>query len=208
MAEGLLSFTKLTDPQEVILTTQGQPLSTHDEVRIVDDTGKEVPPGHTGELLTRGPYTLRGYYRAPEHNTRAFTEDGFYRTGDLARLTANGHLVVEGRIKDVIIRGGNKISAAEVEAHLLAHPAVDQVAVVPIPDPYLGEGICAYVRPAKDDPPTLHELRKALHDRGIADYKLPDRLEIVDELPLTGLGKLDKKLLAKDAAEKAAEANV
>lgn len=203
MAEGLLSFTRLTDPLETILSTQGQPLSLHDEIRIVDEQGRALPRGQTGELLTRGPYTLRGYYRAPEHNARAFTEDGFYRTGDLARLTENWNLVVEGRIKDVIIRGGNKISASELEGHLLTHPAVDQVAVVPVPDPYLGEGICAYIRPV-DDPPTLPELRKALHDRGLADYKLPDRLEVVTDLPLTGLGKLDKKVLAKDAADKAA----
>jgi len=104
--------------------------------------------------------------------------------------------VIEGRIKDVIIRGGNKISAAEVEGHLLSHPAVDRVAVVPVPDDFLGERICAYVRPVAQ-PPTLQALRDALHDRGIADYKLPDRLEIVTDLPLTGLGKVDKKLLAR-----------
>ncbi|GAB3433173.1 (2,3-dihydroxybenzoyl)adenylate synthase [Flindersiella endophytica] len=204
MAEGLLSLTRLTDPPDTILTTQGHPLSVHDEIRIVSESGVDLSQGETGELLTRGPYTLRGYYRAPEHNARAFTRDGFYRTGDLARLTPNGELVVEGRIKDVIIRGGNKISAAEVEGHLLTHPAVEQVAIVPIPDPYLGEGICAYVRPAGGPPPTLRELRMALHDRGIADYKLPDRLEIVTELPLTGLGKVDKKVLVNDAAMKAA----
>lgn len=203
MAEGLLSFTRLSDPPEVILTTQGQPLSMHDEIRIVDEAGTALPNGHTGELLTRGPYTLRGYYRAPEHNARAFTEDGFYRTGDLARLTGSWQLVVEGRIKDVIIRGGNKISASELESHLLTLPSVDRAAVVPVPDHYLGEGICAYVCPA-GAPPTLPELRRALHDRGLADYKLPDRLEIVTDLPLTGLGKLDKKALAKAVADKAA----
>lgn len=201
MAEGLLTFTRATDPLETILTTQGRPLSPDDEVRIVDDVGADLPPGRTGELLARGPYTLRGYYRAPEHNARAFTDDGFYRTGDLARLTESGDLVVEGRLKDVIIRGGNKISAAEVECHLLAHPAVDRVAVVPIPDPHLGERICVYVRPA-GEPPTLFALRESLHALGVADYKLPDRLEIVTELPLTGLGKVDKKRLVADAAAK------
>jgi 2,3-dihydroxybenzoate-AMP ligase len=202
MAEGLLTFTRESDAPETVLSTQGRPLSPRDEIRIVSDADADLPPGSTGELLTRGPYTLRGYYRAPEHNARAFTADGFYRTGDLARLTGTGNLVIEGRLKDVIIRGGNKISAAEVEEYLLGHPAVDRVAIVPIPDPYLGERICAYVRPA-GEPPTLPALREALHNRGIADYKLPDRLEIVTELPLTGLGKVDKKLLAKDAAGKA-----
>lgn len=203
MAEGLLTFTRETDSPETILTTQGRSVSPDDEIRVVDESGEDVPPGQTGELLARGPYTLRGYYRAAEHNARAFTDDGFYRTGDLVRLTDSGNLVVEGRIKEVIIRGGNKISAGEVEGHLLTHPAVERVAVVPIPDPYLGERICAYVRP-NGEPPILPELRLHLQARGIADYKLPDRLEIVADLPLTGLGKVDKKVLADRAAAKAA----
>ncbi|TGB15115.1 AMP-binding protein [Streptomyces sp. MZ04] len=199
MAEGLLTFTRADDPPETILTTQGRPVSPYDEIRIVDEDGAQVPVGTAGELLTRGPYTLRGYYRAAEHNARAFTVDGFYRTGDLARLTGTGDLVITGRIKDVIIRGGHKISATELEHHLHALPAVERVAVVPAPDPYLGERICLYVRPA-GDPPTLAELRRALHELGLADYKLPDRLEIVSELPLTGLGKVDKKALSQAAA--------
>jgi 2,3-dihydroxybenzoate-AMP ligase len=199
MAEGLITMTRDTDPPEVVVATQGRPLSPDDEMRIVDDSGAEVAPGETGELLTRGPYTLRGYYRAAEHNAAAFTVDGFYRTGDLARLSTTGDLVVEGRRKDVIIRGGNKISAAEVENYLIDHPDVDRVAVVPVPDPYLGERICAYVR-ASGTPPTLTDLRNMLREKGIAEYKFPDRLEIVPELPLTGLGKVDKKALAAMAA--------
>ncbi len=202
MAEGLLTFTRETDPPETVLTTQGRPLSPADEIRIVDESGADLPPGRIGELLARGPYTLRGYYRSPEHNARAFTHDGFYRTGDLARLSENGELVIEGRLKDVIVRGGNKISAREVEQHLLTHPAVGRVAVVPVPDPYLGERICAYIRPV-GEPPSLATLREALLGRGLAEYKLPDRLEIVTDLPLTGLGKVDKKALAADAAVKA-----
>src|SRR5262249_38306440 len=154
----LLTFTRESDPPGTVLSTQGRPLSPDDEIRIVDEMGADLPPGSTGELLVRGPYTLRGYYRTPEHNARAFTDDGFYRTGDLPRLTENGELVVEGRLKDVIIKGGSKISAAEVESHLLAHPAVDRVAVVPIPDPYMGERVCAYVQPA-GEPPALVTLR-------------------------------------------------
>ncbi|MFX0577767.1 (2,3-dihydroxybenzoyl)adenylate synthase [Nocardia nepalensis] len=200
MAEGLITMTRDIDADETVLATQGQPLSPDDEIRIVDDTGVEVPPGGTGELLTRGPYTLRGYYRAAEHNSIAFTEDGFYRTGDLVTATPTGELIVQGRRKDVIIRGGNKVSASEIEGYLLALPAVDQVAVVPVPDPYVGERICAFVRAADGITPTLRELRKALQENGIADYKLPDRLELVSELPLTGLGKVDKKRLAATAA--------
>ncbi|MEU3337900.1 AMP-binding protein [Streptomyces sp. NPDC006668] len=202
MAEGLISVTRDSDTHGTVMATQGRPVSPGDEIRVVDESGARVAPGHAGELLARGPYTLRGYYRAPEHNARAFTQDGFYCTGDLARITAEGNLVIEGRIKDVIIRAGNKISATEVEGHLLGHPAVGRVAVVPVPDDFLGERICAYVQPVAEAP-TLQALRDALHERGIADYKLPDLLEIVDRLPLTGLGKVDKKLLAKDVAAKA-----
>ncbi|MFJ7997194.1 (2,3-dihydroxybenzoyl)adenylate synthase [Streptomyces sp. NPDC096310] len=195
MAEGLITFTRDGDPDETVLTTQGRPISPADEIRIVDAEGQDVPAGTVGELLTRGPYTLRGYYRAPEHNAGAFTDDGFYHSGDLARLTPDGNLRIEGRIKDMINRGGDKVSAGEVEGHLLAHPAIARAAVVPVPDDYLGERVCAFVVPV-GDPPSLPELKAALTERGLAGYKLPDRLEIVAELPLTGLGKTDKKILA------------
>lgn len=164
-------------------------------MRIVGEDGAELPLGATGELHTRGPYTLHGYYRAEEHNKVAFTADGFYRTGDLARLTAEGRLVIEGRIKDVIVRGGDKVSAGEVEGHLLTHPAVARAAVIGVPDEYLGERICAFVV-ADGQPPSLRDLKEALQIRGLAEYKLPDRLELVDAFPLTGLGKVDKKVLA------------
>ncbi|MFD5751121.1 (2,3-dihydroxybenzoyl)adenylate synthase [Streptomyces sp. NPDC127033] len=195
MAEGLLTFTREGDPEETVLTTQGRPVSPSDEIRIVDDQDREVPVGTIGELLTRGPYTLRGYYRAPEHNSRAFTDDGFYRSGDLARLTPEGDLVIEGRLKEVIIRGGDKVSATEVEGHLLTLGSVARAAVVPYPDEFLGERTCAFLVPA-GKPPTLPEIKDALDARGLAAYKLPDRIELLAELPLTGLGKTDKKLLA------------
>ncbi|MBB1242008.1 AMP-binding protein [Streptomyces durbertensis] len=202
MAEGLLTFTRYDDPASVVLTTQGRPVSPADEIRVVDAEGHDVPDGAVGELLTRGPYTLRGYYRAPEHNARAFTEDGFYRSGDLVRRTTGGEIVVEGRVKDVVIRGGDKISATEVEGHLTAHPTVQQAAVVAAPDPVLGELTYAYVVPVPGEPtPTLPQLRKLLRARGLADYKLPDRVEVVDGFPLTGLNKVDKKTLAARAAD-------
>jgi 2,3-dihydroxybenzoate-AMP ligase/pristinamycin I synthetase-1 len=195
MAEGLLTFTRYDDPADVILTTQGVPVSPADEILVVDENGFEVPVGTPGELLTRGPYTLRGYYNAPEHNARAFTPDGFYRSGDLVRITPSGRMVVEGRVKDVINRGGDKISATEVESHLTAHPNVAQAAVVPVPDLVLGEKTCAVII-ASGAAPKLPQLRKLLRERGLADYKLPDRVEFVSSFPLTGLGKVDKKSLA------------
>lgn len=201
MAEGLLTFTRQDDDEETVFTTQGSPMSPDDELRVVDDDDRPLPPGEPGHLLVRGPYTLRGYFRAPEHNARAFTADGFYRTGDLVRYTASGRLMVEGRAKDVIIRGGDKVSAAEIEGHLLRHPAVRQAAAVAVPDPFLGERTCVFVVADEGAEPSLAELKRALHGQGLADYKLPDQLRHVEELPLTPLGKVDKKALAATVKE-------
>ncbi len=200
MAEGLLNYTRLDDPDELVETTQGRPLSPADEVRVVDCDGHDVAPGTVGELLTRGPYTLRGYYRAPEYNALAFTADGFFRTGDLVRALPSGHLIVEGRIKDVINRGGENVSAAELEEHLLAHPAVGQAAVVGLPDETLGEQVCAVVVPTADGPPTLKVLKAFLGERGLARFKQPDRLIVVDDLPLTAVGKISKRDVVKRLA--------
>jgi 2,3-dihydroxybenzoate-AMP ligase len=197
MAEGLLNYTRADDQEDIVVSTQGRPLSQDDEIRIVGENGRQVQPGQVGELLTRGPYTLRGYYRAETHNAKAFTSDGYFRTGDLVRRLDTGHLVVEGRITDVINRGGEKISAAEVEEHLIAHPAVRDVSVVGAPDPRLGERVHAFVIPA-GAAPTLRELTTFLRARGVAGYKHPDRLEIVAEWPVTSVGKIDKKKLAAE----------
>lgn len=194
MAEGLVNYTRLDDPEEVVLTTQGRPISPDDEILIVDDDDNPVPPGQSGHLLTRGPYTIRGYYKAEEHNAKAFTPDGFYRTGDVVRMTPEGNLVVEGRAKDQINRGGEKIAAEEVENHLLAHPAVFDAAVVSMPDDYLGERSCAFVVP-RGAPPKARELIKFVRSRGLASYKVPDRVEFVEQFPQTGVGKISKREL-------------
>jgi len=199
MAEGLVCYTRLDDPTDIVLTTQGRPLSPADEIRVVDDSDQEVSPGEVGHLLTRGPYTIRGYYRAPEQNGRAFTSDGFYRTGDLVRLTPSGYVVVEGRAKDQINRGGEKISCEEVENYLLAHPNIHNAAVIALPDPFLGESICACLvarNGAKEGQAIATEQVKAfLRDRRLADYKIPNRFEWLTALPQTGAGKVDKKAL-------------
>jgi 2,3-dihydroxybenzoate-AMP ligase len=200
MAEGLLNMTRLDDPLEVKATTQGRPVSPFDEVAVVDPEGRPVPVGEPGELITQGPYTLRGYYRAPEHNARAFTPDGWYRTGDVVRLDDDGNLIVEGRAKDLINRGGEKISAEEVEDLLLAHPKVRNVAAVAMPDRVLGERTCVYVIPRAGAVLTLEDLTGYLEGRGVAKYKWPERLELVDELPTTNVGKIDKRLLREDIA--------
>ena len=201
MAEGLLCATRRDDPEEVVVETQGRPVSPDDEVRVVDEDGKDVQPGEVGELICRGPYTIRGYYRAAEHNRAAFTEDGFYRTGDMVRRHPSGNLIVEGRRKDLINRGGEKISAEEVENLLLSHPAVLNAAVVAMPDPVLGERACAYVIPRPGAAPTLAELTRFLaEDKRIARFKLPERLELRDRLPMTAVGKISKKDLREEIA--------
>ncbi|MFJ8313362.1 MULTISPECIES: (2,3-dihydroxybenzoyl)adenylate synthase [unclassified Streptomyces] len=196
MAEGLLCYTRLDDPDELVLDTQGRSLSEDDEIRVVGLDGRDVPDGEVGELLVRGPYTLRGYYKAAELNARAFTEDGFYRSGDLVRRLPGGHLVVEGRIKDVINRGGEKVPVEEVENHLLAHPAVHEAALVGLPDERLGERSCACVIP-RGTPPSLADLTAHLIERGLATYKLPDEVWVLTSFPRTALGKVDKAALAQ-----------
>ena len=197
MAEGMLMFVRFDDPEDVRLETVGRPLSPDDEVRLVDENDREVAPGEIGELLARGPYTLRGYFGVPEYNARAFTSDGFYRSGDLMRLHASGNYIVEGRKKDLINRGGEKISAEEIENLILAHPAVQNVACVPMPDPTLGERMCAYVILHRGSPLKLPELVQFLMGQEIAKHKLPERLEIVDEFPLSPFGKVSKKDLTE-----------
>ncbi|MFJ2432664.1 (2,3-dihydroxybenzoyl)adenylate synthase [Streptomyces anulatus] len=196
MAEGLLCLTRLTDPPEIINTVQGRPISPADEVRVVGPDDREVGEGEEGELLTRGPYTLRGYYRAAEHNARSFTPDGFYRSGDLVRRLPSGHLIVVGRSKDQINRGGEKIPATEVEGHLLAHPGIRSVALVAAPDPDFGERAVAFVVPAGERSPDRRELAAFLADRGLAAYKAPAEVRTIDAMPLTPVGKIDKKVLA------------
>lgn len=195
MAEGLLNYTGLDDSDDIKTGTQGRPMCPDDEILVVDASDSPVAPGAMGALLTRGPYTPRGYYRAAEHNARAFTGDGWYRTGDIVRLHPSGNLVVEGRDKDLINRGGEKISAEEVENLVYRLPGVSRVAAVAQPDPDLGERVCAVVVAEQGAELTLESVRTALTGMEVARYKLPEHLLIVDELPLTKVGKIDKKAL-------------
>ncbi len=202
MAEGLLNYTRLDDPEEAIVETQGRPMSDGDEIRVVDPEGYPVPDGQPGALETRGPYTLRGYWRAGQHNARAFSPDGFYRTGDIVRVRPDGNLVVEGRDKDLINRGGEKISAEEVENLVLSHPAVANAAVVAMPDEVLGERSCAYTVLQPGAALDLAGLVNHLRGRNVAMFKLPERLEVVEALPLTNVGKINKAALRADVAAK------
>ncbi|AFJ01559.1 iron aquisition 2,3-dihydroxybenzoate-AMP ligase [Methylophaga frappieri] len=203
MAEGLLCYTRLDDPDDVIINSQGRPLCPDDELRIVDQNGLSVAPGDVGELHTKGPYTLRGYYRAVEHNASTFTNDGFYQSGDLVRMTEQGNLIVEGRIKEQINRAGEKIAVAEVEHLLNQHPEIEKSVLIPVPDRHLGERSCAFIITGSS-PLTLQAVHQFLADKGLPRYKLPDQLVPVTSWPLTAVGKIDKKRLLVQAEEAAA----
>ena len=202
MAEGLLNYTRLDDPEDIICTTQGRPMCEDDELLVVDELGNPLPDGTPGVLLTRGPYTPRGYYRAPEQNARAFTDDGWYRTGDIVRLRPDGNLVVEGRDKDMIIRGGENISAEEIENFAYQTPGVARAAAVAMPDARLGERVCLYVVPEPGHTVTLDDIHHVMDGAGVARFKFPDRLVTVPELAATKVGKIDKKALRADIAHR------
>ena len=171
-------------------------------MRLNHDEGREVPDGEVGEFSARGPYTLRGYFGVPEYNARQFTPDGFYRSGDLMRRHRSGNYVVEGRKKDLINRGGEKISAEEVENLILSHPAVQDVACVHMPDAQMGEKMCAYAILKNGQSLTLKDLVGFLLAKEIAKFKLPERLEVVSEFPVSTFGKVSKKTLAEMIAKK------
>jgi 2,3-dihydroxybenzoate-AMP ligase len=199
MAEGLVNYTRADDPEQIVCETQGRPLSPYDELRVVAPEaahGEPVPEGETGELQTRGPYTIRGYFDDPAADARSFTPDGFYRTGDLVRVTPSGHLVVEGRLHDRILRGGEKIAPQEVEEQLHAHPAIADVAIVGRPDPVLGQKSHAFVLTRNSGQQlSLSDVRAFLRARGLAEFKLPDAVHVVTELPRTKVGKTDREAL-------------
>lgn len=194
MAEGLVNYTALDDDEETIATTQGRPISPDDEILIVDDQGQEVAQGAPGYLLTRGPYTIRAYHNDPAADARAFTPDGYYRTGDIVVRRPDGALIVQGRAGDHINRAGEKISAEEIEDHLLAHPQVFDAAVVSIPDEFLGERSCAFIIP-KGEKPRGAQIKAWIRGRGLAEFKVPDQVVFVERFSETAVGKISRKEL-------------
>ncbi len=203
--EGLLNMTRLDDAAEIRFTSSGRPISPADEIRIVDAQGKDVPDGAIGELICRGPYTVRGYYNAPEKDRVAFTGEGYYRMGDMVRR-AGDNLYVEGRLKDIINRGGEKISCEEVENCILGHPKIKNVCVVAMPDATFGERACAFVIPVTGETIGLDEIKDFLLARNIAKFKLPERLAVVSEFPISAAGKILRRELRRVAADAAANA--
>ena len=202
-AEGLINMTRLDDPDDLLLESSGTPVCVDDEIVVVDDDGREVPAGVPGDLLTRGPYTIRGYYNAPEKNREAFTEDGLYRMGDIVRRQGR-YVFTEGRRKDLINRGGEKISCEEVENLIYTHPKVKVATLVAMPDPVFGEKACAFVVTKPGETLAFDELIAFLRQQNIASFKLPERLEVVTELPLSPVGKIMKRQLREMITEKLA----
>lgn len=216
MTEGLLAFVRRDDPRAAVDGTVGRPTSPYDELRIVEPgTERDVPEGEIGELLVRGPCTIRGYFDAPDRDAEAFTRDGFYRSGDLmrfVRIEGERYFAFEGRVKDVVDRGGEKINCSEVENALILHPSVGTAACVAMPDPLYGERMCAFVV-LRDGcaPITQADLGTFLAEHGLAKFKWPERVEIVEDLPMTTSGKVSKPMMreliaAKLKAEAAASA--
>lgn len=203
-AEGLLNMPRLEDGDEELLNSSGAPVCPDDQIKVVDDAGNEVPDGVSGELLTRGPYTIRGYYNAPDINKNAFTEDGFYRMGDIVRKRGR-YVYTEGRKKDLINRGGEKISCDEVENYIFAYPKVKAVTLVAMPDEVFGEKACAFVIPKQGETITFEELIAFVRKQNIASFKLPERLEIVEEFPVSPVGKILKRRLREMITEKLAQ---
>jgi cyclohexanecarboxylate-CoA ligase len=191
------------DPEAKVLTTDGSPASGM-EVAIVDAEGRRLPPDTDGDLLVRGASQFLGYYARPDFTRESHTADGWFRTGDRGRIDADGYLSITGRTKDLIIRGGENIPVAEVESVLFTHPKVAGVAIVGMPDARLGERACAFVVPKGGADLTLAELVAWLEKHQLARQKFPERLELIDEFPVTPSGKVQKYRLRQTIAERLA----
>ena len=204
MTEGPHICTRWHNPLEVQCNTVGRPpiLDSSLVVKLVDDHNREVKPGEVGEMIMKGPLTFKGYFRAPEENAKTFDEEGFFHSGDLMSLRADGRYVVEGRKKDTIIRGGENVYPEPVEALLVEHRKIRNAAVVGMPDPKLGEKLCAFVQLVEGEKLSFEDVKAYMRDKGIAVFQWPERLEIVQGWPLTALNKIDKRFLRVYIANK------
>ena len=201
-SEGPCTQTRFEDTDEVIFHTVGWPICPYDEFKVIDSNGLELPQGEEGELVARGPCIFRGYYKSDVENREAFTPDGFYRTGDIAKFDSEGRLIITGRKKDIIIRGGENIGAKEVEELIGSHPKVEQVAAVAMPDPILGERICAFVKTKRNEAISFEEIVSYLKEKKASVLYFPERIEVIEEMPLTHVGKVDKMRLREEIREK------
>jgi 2,3-dihydroxybenzoate-AMP ligase len=196
--EGMTTITRSGDDLETVCNTVGRPTCPYDTYKVVDRNGHQLPPNKAGELLVKGPGIFAGYYNNPEMNAAAFDSDGFFRTGDIARIREDGYITIIERRKDIIKRGGESISAADIETLINLHPHVAAVAVVPMPDPIMGERVCAYIELKPNINLTEEEVIEFLKERKAAVLQLPERIEFIGKMPLTVAEKVDKLWLRKD----------
>ncbi len=196
--EGQSTLTRSKDDVETIYTTVGKPTCPYDTYKVVDKDGNDLPPRTSGELLIKGPGVHTGYYKNPEENKKVFDRDGFFRTGDVAKISEEGYVTLTGRIKEMINRAGESISAAEIEKLITEHPDVAFVAVIPMPDPLMGERVCAYIQPGPGAKLTFDQIIAFLKDRKASVLQLPERMEFIDAMPFTKAEKIDKLALKKD----------
>ena len=197
---GTISSSMPDYPKEVLLNTVGKPLDGT-EVKLVDENNREVPDGEIGEVVVRGPQCQPGYYDDPLA-TQAAWHEGWFRTGDLASFDSEGRITIKGRCKDIIIRGGQNIHPFEIENILVRHPKVLKATVVGMTDTEMGERLCACVVLKSGEELNFSEMVQFMRDQGIAPFKIPERLEIINDLPLAGGIKVDKKRLRQDIENK------
>ena len=200
--EGQTTIPRSGDSLESLINTVGKPTCPYDTYKAVTPEGKELPPNQPGELMIKGPGVFTGYYRAPEENAKVFDEEGFFRTGDLARIDEKGYVTLTGRIKEMINRGGESISATEIEKLIIGHPDVSLVAVIPMPDPVMGERVCAYIQPKAGAKLSFEKIIAYLKERKASVIQLPERIEFIDTMPVTKAEKIDKKALREDIEKK------
>ena len=196
--EGMSLLTRPHFSLERVCNSVGRPTCPYDRYKIVDENGNELPPNTTGELIVKGPGVFSGYYKMPQENEKVFDENGYFRTGDQAMINASGDFVLTGRLKEMINRGGESISATDIENLMLTHPEIIAVAVVAMPDPELGEKVCAYVQRATGAELDFEKMISFLKDQGASVLQLPERIEFVEELPYTKAEKIDKQALIKN----------
>ncbi len=197
-SEGTNMATRPMDNIDIICNSVGRPACPYDTIKIVDEHGKEVPPDIEGELVSKGPGIFTGYFMSSGENDQIFNSDGFFKTGDKARKDRSGNITITGRIKDIINRGGEKISAMEIEKRMIAHEGIREAAVIGMPDQVLGERICAYVTLQPGAKLTFDEIIDFLKKGGASVQQLPERVEFIEEMPTTKVGKLDKQFLRED----------
>lgn len=200
--EGMTCITRATDSYDSICSTVGRPTYPYDTYKVVDLEGNDLPTGQQGELVLKGPCVFTGYYNNPEENDKVFDENGFFRTGDVAKIDEKGYITITGRIKEMINRGGESISATVIEKLINRHPDVAMVAVIAMPDKLMGEKACAYIEPRAGATLTFDDIITFLKNEKASVLEFPERIEFIEAMPYTGAQKLNKQALREDIEAK------